>query len=196
MFRRRHKLKIFDRLRAVFFPRKGWKRVFYYVTHRLRRRPGDPRFIAMGVACGVGISFLPYLGVHLLSGYLLARLLKGDIFAMVVGTTIGNPWTFPFMFFGAFHLGNFVLGRVSSSETALDFEPVAFSFQTMFDDPWALLLPMTVGAVILGFLCAVIAYYLVFGMVHGYQNHRKKQLSDRRYALNRMLHDLRRDDET
>lgn len=195
MFRRRHKLKIFDRLRTILFPRKGWKRVFYYITHRLRRRPGNPGFIAMGVACGVGISFLPYLGIHLLSGYILARVLKGDIFAMVVGTTIGNPWTFPFMFFGAFHLGNFVLGRVTNPEAALNFEPVAFSFQTMLNDPMAILLPMTIGATILGFLCAVVVYYLVFGMVHGYQTHRKKQLSDRRHALNRTLHDLRRDKE-
>lgn len=195
MFRRRNKQKIIDQLRAVVFPRKGWKRVFHYVTHRLRRRPGDPKFIAMGVACGVGISFLPFLGVHLLSGYCLARLLKGDIFAMVVGTTIGNPWTFPFMFFGAYHLGNFVMGRVHTPIDGIPFEPVSFSFETIMHDPMALLIPMTIGAVILGILCAIVAYYLVFGMVRGYQSHRKKQLSDRRHALNRMLHDFRQDDD-
>lgn len=196
MFRRRHKQKFSDQIRSAFFPRKGWKRVLSYLTHRLRRRPGEPHFIAMGVACGVGISFLPYLGIHLLSGYLLARLLKGDIFAMVVGTTIGNPWTFPFMFFAAYHLGNFIMGQAHLPPEGIPFEPVTFSFHTMMSDPMALLLPMTIGAVILGLLCAIFAYYLVYGMVHGYQSHRKKQLSDRRLALNRMLHELRRDEET
>ncbi len=191
MFRRRKKLSFIRSLRAIFFPRKGWRRIFYYLTHRLRRRPGDPHYIAMGAACGVGISFMPFLGVHLLSAYCLTRLLRGDVFAMIVGTAIGNPWTLPIMLFGSYYVGNLIIGSFSQHHD-ITLNAMELSFSTIMDEPLTLLLPMTVGAIVLGLISGITTYYLVFTMVRGYQTHRKKQLSDRRYALNRMLNDIKK----
>ena len=88
----------------------GWRRLGIYLARRLTRLPGTPHSIAAGFACGTAISFTPFLGLHTVLSVLLAFLVRGNYLAAVVGTLVGNPWTFPFLCVASIKLGHVLLG--------------------------------------------------------------------------------------
>ena len=75
------------------------------MLHRLARLPGTPHSIAAGFACGVAMSFTPLVGVHILLALFLSWLIGGSLFSAVIGTIVGNPWTFPFIWLWIYNLG-------------------------------------------------------------------------------------------
>ena len=64
-----------------------------------------PEAVAIGMAWGVAVSFTPLLGLHLITCYLGTWIMRGNIIAATVGTIIGNPWTFPFIFYFDYKVG-------------------------------------------------------------------------------------------
>ena len=52
-----------------------WNRQKWYWIARIRKLKGTPDSIAVGVACGVAVSFTPFVGIHsvlaLLSAWVL-----------------------------------------------------------------------------------------------------------------------------
>ena len=72
------------------------------VLIRLKRLQGTPYSIATGFACGVAISFTPFIGFHMILAALTAWLIRGNIIASAIGTIVGNPWTFPFIWLAVF----------------------------------------------------------------------------------------------
>ena len=72
MFRRRKPQSVFNQLRAVFWPVRGFRRLFSYLFQRIIRLPGTPASIASGFASGVAASFTPFIGFHFLIGGALA----------------------------------------------------------------------------------------------------------------------------
>jgi uncharacterized protein (DUF2062 family) len=112
VFRRRNPLPFLQWLQGLLWPRTGWRRAFAYYLKRLTRLTGTPHNIAAGVACGVGISFTPFVGLHIVIGALLALIVRGNLLAVVVGTLAGNPWTFPFMWVASYEVGHYLLGSV------------------------------------------------------------------------------------
>ena len=109
MFQRRTPSSPLRRITDVIWPRLGWLRFFTYLWHRLARLPGSPRNIAAGLAAGAAISFTPLLGAHFILSALLAVIARGNILAAVVGTVVGNPWTFPFIWAASYQLGHWML---------------------------------------------------------------------------------------
>ena len=110
MFRRRQPIPFLRPLRGWLWPHIGWRRR-HYLVKRLTRLPGTPHSIAAGFACGVAISFTPFIGLHtLLSAACCALLVRGNYLAAVVGTLVGNPWTFPFIWLVSYQLGHALLG--------------------------------------------------------------------------------------
>ena len=50
-----------------------------------------------GRAGATAISFTPFIGLHLIGGLLLSFVVRGNYIACAVGTLIGNPATFFFI---------------------------------------------------------------------------------------------------
>src|SRR5690606_41157764 len=92
-----------------------------------------------------------------------------------IGTVVGNPWTFPFIWLWTYTLGRWVLGVAHS----LTVRPEDFSFEHIINHPLEVLLPMVVGSV----PTAVIAWFVFFWplqrMVDGYQRARRRRLRKR-----------------
>jgi len=175
MFKRRHPLPFHKRAGAVFWPRGGWRRSGVYVAHRLRRLPGTPYRIAAGFASGAAVSFTPFIGLHFVLAALLAVAVRGNIIAAAIGTVVGNPWTFPFIWLWIYSLGRWVLGfRYSAKDL-----PEDMAIQHIVDHPFEVLLPMVVG----GIPTAIVAWFVFFWplqrAVAEYQKARKRRLRKR-----------------
>ena len=158
MFGRRHPLPIYRRVREFVWPSGGWHRASLYIAHRLRRLPGTPYRIAAGFACGAAISFTPFIGFHFVGAALLSILLRGSLLASAIGTVVGNPWTFPFIWAWIYALGQWLLGGEVVSEL-----PAVLSLTYIFERPLEVLWPMTVG----GIPTSVAAWFAFFWPVRG-----------------------------
>lgn len=94
----------------MVWPRGGWRRSSQYFAHRVARLPGTPYSIASGFALGAAISFTPFIGFHFLLSALLSILTRSNVVASLLGTVVGNPWTFPFIWLWLYTCGNWILG--------------------------------------------------------------------------------------
>lgn len=151
------------KLREAIWPSMGWVRTFHYFRHRIFRTGDSTYKITAGLASGAAVSFTPFLGTHFFQAALLSWIFRGNIIAGFVGTAVGNPWTFPFMFIAEYKTGAWVCGLFGLA--GFDNLPPYFSsegfiteasvfVQHLLSHPVSLLLPMTVG----GYLCAALIW--------------------------------------
>jgi hypothetical protein len=178
MLGRRERRLLRDRARDVVWPRIGWRRAASYFSHRIRRLPGSPYSIAAGFACGAAVSFTPFLGFHFVLAALASWMIGASILAAAIGTVVGNPWTFPFIWFMAYRLGCVILGS-DTGETlpqGLPMEYEGLSMKYIFDNPEAVLLPTTVGGAPLGVVAWGTSFWLVRRAVARYQRIRKASI--------------------
>lgn len=153
----------------------GWRRYLFYMRHRLGRMEGTGYSIAAGFASGAAMSMTPFMGFHFILSALLAWVLRGNLLASAIGTVVGNPWTFPLIFFWTYKLGCFMLGTEGLAEP---FEGLAFS--AVLHDPWQalkpVLWPMIVGSAPTAFVVWWVSYWLLLKLIEQY----KRQRTERR----------------
>jgi uncharacterized protein (DUF2062 family) len=188
MFGRRNPLPLSRRLIAALWPRGGFGRLGRYVGHRLGRLPGTPYRLAAGFACGAAVSFTPFIGLHFVGAALLALAMRGNLLASAIGTVVGNPWTFPFIWGWSYFFGQWLLGGSATFQL-----PENLTVEFIFDHVLDVLWPMTVG----GLPTAVVVwfgfYWPVYRMVDQYQKARRRRI--RRKVYRRLL-ERRRQAET
>ncbi len=187
LFKRRKSATFFERMRISLWPRRSWSRSSRYVVHRLRRLHGTPHAIAIGFAAGVFSAMTPFLGTHLVMAALLAWIIGGSIVAAALGTFVGNPLTYPFMWYSSFWLGNLMLGA-DGHNRIIDLS--AGIFQTSFAQLWPILKPMSLGAIPLGIAAAAVAYVAVRPVVVAYQHRRDRLRQERAREEQRQMIEL------
>lgn len=180
LFDRRHKPSLGAKTRNLIWPRSGWRRATRYLAHRVRRIPGTPYAIAAGFACGAAVSMTPFPGLHFLISGLFAWVIGGSILASAIGTAVGNPWTFPFIWLWVFNLGSWILG----SGDALSAEAITLTY--LLDNPLDILFPMLVGSIPTGVLVWFVFFWPVRRMVDSYQAHRRDRLARKAVAQGTM----------
>lgn len=184
MFQRRQKLSIFQRVRQFFWPSAGWGRSTRYVFHRVARIPGSAYSLAAGFACGAAISFTPFIGLHFILSALLAYIMRANIIASAIGTVVGNPWTFPFIWVGVFNVGRFIMhvdesGRVAATD--VDFLDVLtesmeamhrLDFEFLMETSAPVMVPMLVGCVPVAVFVWILFFVPLRPMIAKYQSAR------------------------
>jgi uncharacterized protein (DUF2062 family) len=139
------------------------------MAHRLRRLPGTPESIAAGFACGVAISFTPFIGLHFVLAAAIAWIIGGNIIASAVGTAVGNPWSFPFIWAWIFSLGRWLMGMAD-----IDALPPDLTMAYIFEHPWKVLLPMIVGGLPTALVAWIGVYWPLKRGVAAYQHARRR----------------------
>lgn len=147
-----------------------------YVVKRATRLAGTPHSIAAGVACGVAISFTPFIGLHLVGAFLLCLLVRGNYLAAAAGTLVGNPWTFPFIWFVTYKLGHDLLGSRAAQVARVQHWDLA----TFFAKFEAVFWPMVVGGVPLALIAGLATYFPLVRMIAAYQEARQHRRAQRR----------------
>ncbi len=194
LFSRRVPATLLAKFRQFIWPKAGWRRAATYVAHRVRRLPGTPYHIAAGFACGAAVSFTPLLGLHFVSAALLAWLMRASLMASAIGTVVGNPWTFPFIWVWIYTLGRFVLGyehpaSLPGNPTFGELDATIFTVEYLRDNFMDVAVPMIVG----GLPTAIIAWFAFYWplkmLVESYQKARQHRLANpRRKSRKAKLH--------
>ena len=159
---------IIERLRYALWPRRSWSRSARYIYLRLKRLQSSPHRIAVGTAIGVFAVFTPFLGFQLLLAAVLCLVLRGSIIASLLASFVGNPLTYPMIWFSTYNIGNLLLGTspgklegFREDASALWDSLVAFSpnaFTDAFVSIWPFLKPMVFGSLTLGVVAGLLAY--------------------------------------
>lgn len=179
LFRRREPADFWDRVRTWVWPRRSFARSFQYFVKRIMRLTGSPHAIAAGVAAGVFASFTPFVGFHFIIACAIAYFVAGNMLAAALGTAVGNPLTFPFIWGGTLEFGRLILtGAVSHRQApmALGHMLTHLDFKTI----WVpLLKPMIVGSIPLGLVFAIAAYFVTRSATVAFRDRRRQRLAER-----------------
>jgi len=148
-----------------------------YFAKRVLRLRGTPHSIAAGLAVGVFIAFLPIPGFHLPIAAVAAWLVSGDVVASALGSTVGNPLTWPAIWGATYELGHLI---VDGTESGHD-PKFAHMFQSMhLQQLWhPVLLPMLAGALPLGLAAAFVSYGLTRWATAAFQRQRQLRMAGR-----------------
>lgn len=186
MFLRRNKPPIHHRVSHMIWPRSGWTRALKYMMHRLHRLPGSTYSLAAGFACGAAISFTPFVGLHFVLSAIIAIIIGGNVVASAIGTFVGNPWTFPFIWIFIHRTGNWMLGRGIDDGTAetLDFVDLftklleaflRFDLAFIGETLWPVMVPMIVGCLPIGLIVWFVTYAIVRQVIASYRRVRAQR---------------------
>lgn len=223
LFKRKNKLPLSRRLLAWIWPARGPKRAVTYWWHRVARLPDTSHGIAAGVAAGAAMSFTPFLGLHIVLGLLIAYMVRGNYIAAVIGTAVGNPWSFPVIFalnykIGAYFLGTEIPDNLSDLPVVVLDVLSNLSYQmwgTVMGVPTdaqnstlytqnsdvlmqsyeTLLLPLLIGSVPTTVICWIVCYFSIKTVHEKYQRKRYDRRKVKSAAKKNAMNEGRRRDD-
>jgi uncharacterized protein (DUF2062 family) len=144
-------------------------RFITYYKLKLARLPASPHAVASGFACGSMVSFTPLLGLHFILAIVFAYLIRGNIVAALLGTIVGNPVTFPFIWGLIYKVGAFV---ISTKHIEFNNE---INFNMIITQTYEIFLPMLLGGAILAIPVWLITYILTHSFISSYKKSKIKK---------------------
>ena len=144
-------------------------RIISYYKLRLARLPASSYAISSGFACGSMVSFTPLLGLHFVLAIIFAYMIRGNFIAALIGTVVGNPITFPFIWGLIYKVGTHV---TSIKETTLNND---INFDMIINQTYEIFFPMLVGGIIVAPLVWAITYLLVYSFISSYKLRKNKK---------------------
>ncbi|MCC5978344.1 MAG: DUF2062 domain-containing protein [Salinarimonas sp.] len=174
-------------MRGALWPKRGITRPFVYLAKRLPRLSATPHAIAAGFASGAACSFTPLLGFHFVLSFVVAFIVRGNMLAAALGTIVGNPLTFPFIFAATYETGrwiySFIDGEKMPDSEAIESQSEELIERGLFsvdlDQLWPVLTTMMVGAVPLGIITFAVSYIAVRSFVVSMQRARMRRRARR-----------------
>ena len=175
MFKRREKQKISENIRNFVWPKIGWGRWMQYYSHRVGRLSDSPYRIAVGLACGVAVSFTPFFGFHVVLAIIVSFIIRGNLFAAAIGTIVGNPLTFSLILPLTYNVG----AAFSGVEDTRHFSELIDAHK-LITHPFEALEPvfytLITGGVIVGVLVGWLCYYVFLRLIVAYRKKRATRL--------------------
>lgn len=166
MFRRKTPLTLTQKLKEILWPSMGWGRTWQYAQLRLIRIQASTRSIATGFAFGASISFTPLPGTHIIGAAALSVITRGNVLASLGGTLIGTPWTFPFMWWAAYQIGEASFHAFGGHVVDMpDNITLKFLWDELIHHPMDLVVPWSIGGFILMALSWPVFYIFSYRMV-------------------------------
>ncbi|MEM8833553.1 MAG: DUF2062 domain-containing protein [Pseudomonadota bacterium] len=172
LFKRRDKQSFLATIKNYLKASLSPKRTLIYLKHRILRMPHSTRDIALGLSSGIAISWTPTFGFHLIQCFIFCKIVKANFPAAAIGSVWGNPWTFPFLMWGSYVLGSFVvdilhLNQLIDLKTGFaSDEKEAFGIEAFF--------PTLIGGYLLAVLSIPIFYYIFYYLIKAARKARQK----------------------
>ncbi len=150
-----------------FFSINFLKRTSIYYFLRLARLEASIYSISAGFACGSMVSFTPFIGFHFILAIVVAFLIRGNILASMIGTIVGNPFTFPFIWITIYNIGIIFFNPDKLNEN------VELNLDSVLNGGWDILLPMLIGSAIICIPIWCFSYFIIRFLLLGF---RKKKI--------------------
>lgn len=186
--RGRHKKRRnwWQNLQEYVWPSIGLQGLLRWFEIAIKRSKGTAHSVALGVAFGTFISFTPTIGIQVLCMAIFCYVVRANFPAAILASlVVGNPWTFPFIWWWIYEFGHFILRMPPN------ILPDVFSFSQIINNfPYyweEFLWPMTVGGFPSGLFAAMLAYWAVRAEVASYQKARRAFLKKRHGHLLKTL---------
>ena len=109
----------------------AFSRTKKYISLSIKRMKGSPQALSLGLATGIAISFTPFIGLHALLAIFISWVIGGSMAAALIGTLLGNPWTFPFIWYFTFEIGQFINYGFLSHEEEFSFKNIKKEISTL-----------------------------------------------------------------
>ena len=151
-----------------FFSNK-LRRFFSYYKFKLARLPASSYAISAGFACGSMVSFTPLLGFHFILAVVFAYLLRANYIAALIGTIVGNPISFPFIWGLIYRVGVFVVDRSDNNLSP------NINFEIIIKQTYDIFIPMLVGGAVLAIPVWVLTYFITYSFVSSFKKARIKK---------------------
>ena len=187
MFKRRNQKNLGDKILGFFWPAIGWRRAWAYTMHRLARLPGSAYSIAGGFACGAAMSFTPFVGIHFVLSAIMAWSIRANILASAIGTAVGNPWTFPFIWTWLYQTGTWMVsGERMETAAKPEFSEIfghmlqallSWDVSYLLETATPVFWPMFVSSLPTAFVVWWVFYLPLKYTIQGYQNRRLRNRS-------------------
>ena len=169
--KRRQPRQLQHKFKEAVWPSMGWRRALYYWRHRLFRHGDSTYKVAGGFATGAAVCVTPFIGTHVAQAIFFCWIFDQSMIAGFIGTILGNPATYPFIFWLIYKVGVAVCGLFGLAgfislpdDIVLSHfmdQPMLF-FKYMIAHPQKLLLPLSVG----GYLCGAVIWFIVYGLLY------------------------------
>ena len=156
----KNKPKSFKNLFSINLKRAS---LFYFL--KLVRVKDTQDKLAIGFACGSMVSFTPLIGFHFFLAIIFAYIFRGNIVASLIGTFVGNPFTFPFIWLFIYKVGNIFFKNDQNVSLEL-------TFQSLFDQGYDILMPMLIGSLIVSIPIWLISYFTLKFLMSSFKKRR------------------------
>jgi uncharacterized protein (TIGR03546 family) len=123
---------------------------------RFSKKGLSPQEIALAIAVGMFIAFIPVMGTHTLTAFALAYVLRLNTLIVILGSQISNPLSYPFQLFISAEIGNLILNGT--------FLEITFSRDINYLNHY--ILPIIVGSLVLGIIVSVLSYIVIKNILH------------------------------
>jgi len=191
-FGRRDKKPLYKQFKSFIKLIYSFSRTKKYINLSLKRMKGSPRDLAAGLATGLAISFTPFIGLHTLLAILLAWIISASMAAAIIGTLFGNPWTFPFIWYLTYEVGQFLYQGLGSNYKSFSFSYIKTEVFTLLNIIKNIIIfanfqeiklnlaklnvipIMALGSVPFIFVSWLLSYFIFFNILQSYKKRIKK----------------------
>ena len=148
-----------------------WQRGFSvnYLRDRIRsllQLDDTPHRLALAFAVGVFIAFSPTYGLHLITCFLIAWVLRLSKLVMITATFLNNPWTIVPMYGFCLWFGSKIVGQdIPMPQIAWNELTLSGAYLVIKPYLW----PFVVGTLVAGVVAAVISYGAIYWAVVRYR---------------------------
>ena len=150
------------------------RRFFSYYKLKLARLPASSYAISAGFACGSMVSFTPLLGFHFVLAVVFSYLFRANYIAALIGTIVGNPISFPFIWGLIYKVGAFIVDRSDNNLIP------NINFEIIIKQTYDIFVPMLVGGAVLAIPVWVLTYFITYSFVSSFKKARIKKTKKNR----------------
>jgi hypothetical protein len=164
-----------------------YRRLKRWFIYRVLHVDDTPHRIALGVAVGVFVCWLPCMPVQMILTVALSTLVGANKFVGVPFVWISNPLTIFPVYWPSWRLGKWIVGSGANGFDAFvkaftlsgDFVQVAQAWWTAI---WQIFWPLWVGSLIIAAILAVFTYFTLYRGVVAYRQYRQHRRAHRAEA--------------
>ena len=131
--------------------------------------PASSYAISAGFACGSMVSFTPLLGLHFVLAVVFSYLLRANYIAALIGTIVGNPISFPFIWSLIYKVGAFIVDKSHDNLSP------NINFEIIIKQTYDIFIPMLVGGAVLAIPVWVLTYFITYSFVSSFKKARIKK---------------------